>query len=160
MIPLPLTILFCEDDLSWRLAKELEEAFDNIFLDTAESVLSNTPADTDGLVLLLYLNKDTFLDNDIKDVIKNVMDKGIKHVLVHEKDFEKGGCNFSLIMKRTHTDLLNPPYSIYNNIAVDVYTPDVYQKVSLHLLLRKLGGRWVVDGEVNGGVDGGGGWWG
>jgi len=64
--------------------------------------------------------------------------KGIRIILVHEQDLDKGGCPFSLIIEKTSTELLDPPFKLFREIAIPLYTRDEYRTISLRLILQKM----------------------
>jgi len=93
-------------------------------------------------VLLLYLNNDIFLDKEQSktlEIVKMAKNKGICVILVHEQDIDKGGCPFSLIIEKTSTELLDPPFKLFREIAIPLYTRDEYRTISLRLILQKMG---------------------
>lgn len=100
-------------------------------------------------VLLLYLNSDTFLNNQadkLADVVKAAKEEGIDTILVHEQDIDRGSCPFSLIMENTPEELIYPPFNIFRDIAIPLYTRDEYRRISLRLILQKM----RVVGDANG----------
>jgi hypothetical protein len=92
-------------------------------------------------VLLLYLNKYISLDKESKtlEIVKMAKNKGISIILVHEQDIDKGGCPFSLIIEKTSTELLDPPFKLFREIAIPLYTRDEYRTISLRLILQRMG---------------------
>jgi hypothetical protein len=92
-------------------------------------------------VLLLYLNKYISLDKESKtlEIVKMSKNKGISIILVHEQDIDKGGCPFSLIIEKTSTELLDPPFKLFREIAIPLYTRDEYRTISLRLILQRMG---------------------
>ena len=59
---------------------------------------------------------------------------------MHENDKDKGGCSFNLIWDQTPPELLNPHYKLYDEIAVPLYSLNVYRQASLRLLVEKMVG--------------------
>ena len=55
-------------------------------------------------ILLLYLNKDVFLDegDTVKGIVQAAKDLKIDIVLVHEQDSQEGGCEFSQFFEYTY----------------------------------------------------------
>jgi len=64
--------------------------------------------------------------------------KGIDIILVHEQDIDNGGCPLSLVMENTPTELLDP-IQYFKVIAIPLYTRGEYRKISLRLILQKMG---------------------
>ena len=92
--------------------------------------------------MLVYLNEDTFCDNDdmLHVSVKHVMDRNIKIVLVHERNMQMGGCPFDEIITQTPQELINDPYNIFSqDIAISLYSETEYEHVSICQILRKLG---------------------
>ncbi len=101
---------------------------------------------------LLYLNKNTFqhkIDEDRNNcikMIKNCLASGIKIVLVQEKDPSKGGCDFDVFLSQAPKEIIKPPISLFNQIAIPLYTRKDYRKVSLKQILCKVGA--ISSGKV------------
>ena len=96
----------------------------------------------DKRVLLLYLNRNTFFNNqqdELLGVIKAAKKEGIDFILVHEHDTDKGSCPFGLIIENTPDELLYPPFNIFRDIAIPLYKRDEYRKISLRVILQKMG---------------------
>ena len=92
-------------------------------------------------VVLLYLDKDIFLEEDsvaTKAVLQAAIDMKIDIILVHEQDWDKGGCPFSLFLKQTPQDLIDPPYEIFKQIAIPLYSRPEYRQVSMRQILDKI----------------------
>eukprot|EP00593_Proboscia_inermis_P011761 CAMPEP_0171324768 /NCGR_PEP_ID=MMETSP0816-20121228/116392_1 /TAXON_ID=420281 /ORGANISM="Proboscia inermis, Strain CCAP1064/1" /LENGTH=322 /DNA_ID=CAMNT_0011823787 /DNA_START=139 /DNA_END=1104 /DNA_ORIENTATION=+ len=96
-------------------------------------------------VLLLYLNKHVFDDEKsgketrTSALVKRATDLGLKLVLVHEQDPEKGACPFNDFFHLTPSDLLNKPYNIYNTLAIPLHASLEHRRVSLRCILRSMG---------------------
>jgi len=142
-----LRILYCDENEGAKLVAEeaMEEASGNVSVSNIETVLhSSETFESEDVVLLLYLNENTFLDTGakVKELVKESLEQGINVVLVHEKDISKGGCEFDLLLSQTPQELQNPPYKLYKkDLAVPLYTLDAYRTVSLRLLLGKMKGK-------------------
>jgi hypothetical protein len=100
-------------------------------------------------VLLLYLNNDVSLGKESKtwEIVMMAKNEGICIILVHEQDIHKGGCPFSLIIEKTSTELLDPPFKLFREIAIPLYTRDEYRRISLRLILQKMGATTVRSGR-------------
>jgi len=90
--------------------------------------------------LLLYLNQDSFSDdeNKLADIVKAAKKQGIDTILVHEQDTIIGGCPFSSIIENTPSELKEPPFRIFKDIAIPLYRRDEYRKISMRLILQKM----------------------
>jgi len=97
------------------------------------------------LFFLLYLNQDTFEDNDqdesnLTRIIKLcIADAKTSIILVHEKDVSKGGCEFDEFFKHCPEELIKPPNNLFGDVAVPLYTTEEYRIVSLREILCKMG---------------------
>jgi len=87
------------------------------------------------------LNNGISLDKESKtlEIVKMAKNKDICIILVHEQDVGKGGCPFSLIIEKTSTELLDPPFKLFREIAIPLYTRDEYRTISLRLILQRMG---------------------
>lgn len=94
-----------------------------------------------GLYLLLYLNKDTFLDADEETArcVRAALKGGIRVVLIHEKDPERGGVPFRVFFANTPEDLMIR-HGLYNTVAVPLYSSPPYRAVSKILIRKAMGG--------------------
>jgi hypothetical protein len=100
-------------------------------------------------VMILYLNQEIFEDNtdELKGMLKRVIDKDIDIILLHELDPERKGCKFDHFFHQTPMELLEEPYKIYSrSIAVPLYGYDDYRELGLKRLLCKLGAKEVPKG--------------
>ena len=109
-------------------------------VDNASSELRQS-SDT-STVLLLYLNED-FFDDDGEGILRQVVqssleDPSIKVVLVHEQDVESGGCPFSYFFGRVPQYLIDPPYEIFKDIAIPLYSTEEYRVVSIRQIIRQF----------------------
>ena len=103
-------------------------------------------------VLLLYLNRDFFVDSEsvLREVVKSsIDDPNIKIVLVHEQDVAKGGCPFNLFFEQVPQVLIDPPYQIFNKeTAIPLYSNDEYRTVSLCQILHRFTTVKSMDNKV------------
>lgn len=139
----PLTLLYCKSNVgAFDVAKDIKEMYGNISLCDFEMDFQSEPDASEDLVLLLYLNDRTFSDTEsiVQQTVEFALKAKIKVVLVHEIDKDKGGCSFTSIWDQAPPELLNPPYKLYDEIAVPLYSLDVYRQASLRLLVKK----WLV----------------
>ena len=93
---------------------------------------------TDKKVMLLYLNKKTFQDDEgrLKEAVLYSLDNAINVVMVHEQDVNKGYCAFEQLFLQTPKELL--ARGLYNDIAIPLYRRKEYNAVSMRLLSKKL----------------------
>jgi len=128
------------------LKKAQDLFYDDVIINLVEEEessveLDNVPPPIEKQVLLLYLNNGISLDKESKtlEIVKMAKNKGIYIILVHEQDVDKGGCPFSLIIEKTSTEMLDPPFKLFREIAIPLYTRDEYRTISLRLILQKMG---------------------
>ena len=91
--------------------------------------------------LLLYLNQDFFknVEGALHHVIQSsIEDPNIAVILVHEQDVAKGACPFDLFFKQVPQNLIDPPYRIFNDIAIPLYSIKEYRIVSLREMMNRL----------------------
>lgn len=114
-----------------------DDAFDKS-IDTWQNLNTDTSADMANAVLLLYLNKHIFQNQDrkVSRFVKKALENNIKIIIVHEQDSSKGFCEFDQLICQTPADLL--ALGIYSDIAIPLYTTKEYRKVTLHLILEKM----------------------
>jgi len=92
----------------------------------------------ESAVLLLYLNKDTWVEQGevLERDVRAARKAGLKVVMVHENDKEKGGCEFREFFGTTPQELIDD--GIYSDIAIALHTPP-HRAVSLALVGKALG---------------------
>ena len=93
--------------------------------------------------LLIYLNKDAFLDTGgvTANMVHRAMDAKLPLVLCHEQDAALGGCPFSLLFEQAPDELLRR--RLFDTLAVQLHTPPFLRVVSLRLMLRSMGANKV-----------------
>lgn len=161
-----INILICEqNEGSLQLANELKSfvpayQMDSITIMNASTFsvedrqhhLENDIEITETLIakptsyFLLYLNKNTFVSEDpehglflTKMLQQSLEDSNVKLVLVHEKDVSKGACEFKEFYRSAPLTLINPPYNLFNEIAIPLYSMKEYREVGMKQLLLKMG---------------------
>ncbi len=132
------------DDIIYDLSGGTEAVIEhfNDDNDPMEEEVSHI-VDKERSALLLYLNQDAFFDEDdtVQDIIKTAMDMEIEVILVHEKDYSRGGCPFNQYFKQTPQELIDPPYELFNRrLAISLYSIEEYRCVSLYKIVKRLGG--------------------
>ena len=174
ILPRPL-ILWCSTG-NPGAAEFAEELVTSMASNGAAICVVNTMPDVQALkesgesaVMLLYLNKDTWveqgkvLERDVRAARK--LHSGLKMIMVHENEWEKGGCEFNDFIGTTPQELIND--GIYRSactlnrrndycsvrhvrradalcvpcgsgIAIALYTPP-HRAVSLALVAQALG---------------------
>ena len=60
--------------------------------------------------------------------------------MAHAQDPAHGGCPFGRFLDQTPRELQRPPYKLFDELAVPLYSSPVHRKISLRLLLTQLGG--------------------
>ena len=94
-------------------------------------------------ILLLYLNKELFSvdeggNGNLSDIVQSAMELKIDIVLVHENDTTRGGCPFSQFFDQTPQYLIDPPFELYRDLAIPMYTTPEYRAVSLRKIMDKI----------------------
>jgi hypothetical protein len=103
--------------------------------------------------LLLYLNKNTFEgraqdQHELTAIIQSCIDnKDIGIILVHEKDRLKGGCEFGDFFATAPEELIKPPYHLFRDIAIPLYSTEEYRIVSLRQILCKMGATVMTNSQ-------------
>ena len=93
------------------------------------------------VVFLLYLNDKTFLDagGAVARLVQAAMDRRIAVAMVHEQDPACGGVPFRNFFQQTPQVLLQPPYTLFDTVAVPLYPAPAHRTVSLRLILTSMG---------------------
>ena len=128
--------------LKREIADPVEDFDDDGLIDLSLPIVTKSkPA-----YLLLYLNEFTFDEyynsegeENVASTIESCLNCGIKVVLVHEQDRSMGGCEFNLFFEQAPQWLYNPPYNLFNELAVPLYSSQAYRIVSLKKICVKLG---------------------
>ena len=94
------------------------------------------------VAFLLHLNVDAFLDEhgEVAAAVKRALDSDVPVVMAHAQDPAHGGCPFGRFLDQTPRELQRPPYKLFDELAVPLYSSPVHRKTSLRLLLTQLGG--------------------
>ena len=121
-------------------------------IELSSSLGSSTKSQT---FMLLYLNDKTFTGSNeyitkLANVLKSCQtNDSVQLVLVQEKDLTKGGCDFGLFFSQAPQELINPPFTIFRDIAIPLYAIDIYRAISLKQILSKMG---ASERSPNGGL--------
>jgi len=109
-------------------------------LDIDETFEEENPLDKKQY-LLLYLDEDIFLDDDeeVYEIVRKAIMMNIDIVTVHEQDSALGACAFETFFGQTPSELIEPPFALYKDIAVPLFPDPEYRKVSIRQVLMKLG---------------------
>ena len=67
------------------------------------------------------------------------MDRRITIVSVHEQEASHGGVPFGNFFQQTPQVLQQPPYKLYDTMAVPLYTSEEHREVSLRQVLQRMG---------------------
>jgi len=142
-------LLVCEDNFGARRVAEeaksnLPQKSSSINVLDAKLVLDEASRDFKTLLdgntkyLLLYLDEDIFLDDDdeVSGLVRKALGLGIKILMIHELDFNRGACKFDIFFSQTPQDLIG---ALYKNIAVPLYPLSAYRQVSYRALLMHMG---------------------
>lgn len=115
------------------------------FLESDDTPLENKQ------FLMLYLDEDIFLDEDdeVYATVKAALKLNIEVVNVHELDSALGACSFETFFTQTPAELIEPPYTLYKDIAVPLYFLPEYRRVSLRQLLMKVGAHEIGKNPTN-----------
>ncbi len=107
---------------------------------------SSTIREKKSAQLLLYLNKYTFDQNDDESnkekliwVIETCLKNDIKVVLVYETEESLGACSFDLYLDQLPLTLKTPPFNLFNDLAIPLYSNAIYRDVSFKKICDKLG---------------------
>ena len=102
---------------------------------------SLTPAIKGRIVLLLYLTDRTFLDENgsVARLVQAAMDRRIVIAPVAEQEPSRGGVPFRNFFQQTPQVLQQPPYKLFDTLAVPLYSSQEHRKVSLRHVLRGMG---------------------
>ena len=112
----------------------------------AEHVLpqaTSDDSDTTEAVLLLYLNKDTFVDHngtDLAEQVRAARRDGVRVFMLHETSPERNGCSeFAHFFQTTPQDLIDG--GLFEALAVGMAAEPNLRKVSLAIAAKTLGAR-------------------
>jgi hypothetical protein len=104
------------------------------------------PALAKKSIFLLYLNEYTFDGGDGHEEIELPMiiqscvdDPNMTVVLIQEKEILKGGCTFDTIFTKAPQKLVNPPYNLFKDTVIPIYSMTEYRNVSLRKIYCKMG---------------------
>ena len=90
--------------------------------------------------MLVYLNTDTFRSTALVSLLKRAIENDIHVVMAHETDPAFGGCAFGAFFEACPKELQMAPYSLFNRLAIPLFSTPEHRRVSLRHLLRDLGG--------------------
>ncbi|EOD23669.1 hypothetical protein EMIHUDRAFT_239307 [Emiliania huxleyi CCMP1516] len=150
----PVTILVCRDNEgAVGIARALKTAAregrgstasaETVTIRDAEEALEGVNAAplSGHVVCLLYLNDKTFLDagGAVARLVQAAMDRRIAVAMVHEQDPTCGGVPFRNFFQQTPQVLLQPPYKLFDTVAVPLYPAPEHRTVSLRLALSSMG---------------------
>ena len=153
----PVTILVCRGNVGVLDLSELvktaagegrgstasAEAVTAVVIRDAEEALegANAAPLSGHVVFLLYLNDKTFLDAGgvVARLVQAAMDRRIAIAMVHEQDPICGGVPFRNFFQQTPQVLLQPPYKLFDTVAVPLYPAPAHRTVSLRLILTSMG---------------------
>ena len=103
---------------------------------------SCSPGHTEA-VLLLYLNKDTFVDRngaDLAEQVRAARRDGVRVFMLHETSPERDGCSeFAHFFQTTPQDLIDG--GLFDSLAIGMAAEPNLRKVSLAIAAKTLGAR-------------------
>ena len=67
------------------------------------------------------------------------MDRRIAIAMVHEQEPSCGGVPFRNFFQQTPQVLQQPPYKLFNTVAVPLYPAPEHREISLRLILKSMG---------------------
>eukprot|EP00316_Scyphosphaera_apsteinii_P003893 CAMPEP_0119341170 /NCGR_PEP_ID=MMETSP1333-20130426/101788_1 /TAXON_ID=418940 /ORGANISM="Scyphosphaera apsteinii, Strain RCC1455" /LENGTH=114 /DNA_ID=CAMNT_0007353073 /DNA_START=33 /DNA_END=374 /DNA_ORIENTATION=- len=97
---------------------------------------------------ILYLNKDTWTGDQgelLANTVREVIEKNVPIVMLHETDPDRGGCPFQTFFGTTPTDLIEQ-HGLYKALAITM-CPQPHRVVSLAIVLKALGAKENQKGE-------------
>ena len=104
---------------------------------------ASAQANTAVAVLLLYLNKDTFVDRNgaaLADQVRAARRDGVRVFMLHETSPEKDGCSeFAHFFQTTPQDLIDG--GLFDALAIGMAAEPNLRKVSLAIAAKALGAR-------------------
>ena len=150
----PVTILVCRDNEDADgIARELKNAAgegrgstasaETVTIRDAEEALegANAAPLSGHVVFLLYLNDKTFLDagGAVARLVQAAMDRRIAIAPIHEQEPARGGVPFRNFLQQTPQVLQQPPYKLFDTVAVPLFLAPEHRNVSLRLALSSMG---------------------
>jgi len=138
------SLLFSEhNSIAQEIAQEAAAMATNsnhIAVENVEDCLQRGLSGDRESFFLLYLNNQVFTDTGrmLEEQLTLALNAGIKIILVHETDFEIGGMKFDKVFALTPRELMAPPYNLYSDMAIKLYSSDEYREISLRLILCKM----------------------
>uniref|UniRef100_A0A7S3X392 Uncharacterized protein n=1 Tax=Emiliania huxleyi TaxID=2903 RepID=A0A7S3X392_EMIHU len=72
-------------------------------------------------------------------MVQTAMDRRIPIALVAEQEPSRGGCPFAQLLQQTPRVLQQPPYKLYDTLAVPLFPSMEHRRVSLRHILRSMG---------------------
>ena len=144
-----MKLLVCNENKgAWPVAVELmtasrenARAVEILVREAEQELRESSTLQPDETSMLLYLNADTFQDQDDKlsTIVRHAMDLNIRIVLVHEQDTRRGACAFRLLFDKTPKPLQLSPYRLFDTVAVPLYPSPEHRRLSLRLILGSMG---------------------
>merc|ERR550514_1853618 len=113
-----------------------------VIRDAEEALEGASAAPLSGhVVFLLYLNDKTFLDavGAVARLVQAAMDRRIAIAMVHEQDPIYGGVPVRNFFQQTPQVLLQPPYKLFDTVAVPLFPAPEHRKMSRRLVLSSMG---------------------
>ena len=150
-----MTILICDANVGARaVADEVRataarsSSSSTVRIEDAGAVLAAGATQPPGAVaLLIYLNERAFTDagGGVAVTVQRAMDARVPIALVHEQDEERGACVFARYFDLAPDVLQQPPYKLFDLVAVSLYPGADHRKISLRHVMRDLGAEPVAE---------------
>ena len=143
-----ITILTCDANVGARaVANEVRatavrtSSDSTVRIEEAGAVLAAGAAQPPGTVaLLIYLNERAFTDAGgvVTTTVQWAMDARMPIALVNEQDEERGACVFARYFELAPDVLQQPPYKLFDLVAVPLYPGADHRKIrsAIRLSLR------------------------
>ena len=143
-----ITILTCDANVGARaVANEVRatavrtSSDSTVRIEEAGAVLAAGAAQPPGTVaLLIYLNERAFTDAGgvVTATVLRAMDARMPIALVNEQDEERGACVFARYFELAPDVLQQPPYKLFDLVAVPLYPGADHRKIrsAIRLSLR------------------------
>ena len=126
---------------SWTTAISRARAAEQVKSEATSE--AGAQANTTETVLLLYLNKDTFVDRngaDLAEQVRAARRDGVRVFMLHETSPERDGCSeFAHFFQTTPQDLIDG--GLFDSLAIGMAAEPNLRKVSLAIAAKTLGAR-------------------
>jgi len=110
-------------------------------IEEAGAVLAADATPYCNAALLIYLNERAFTDAGgvVAATVQRAIDAKLPIALVHEQDAERGACVFARYFDQAPDVLQQPPYTLFDRMAVPLYLGAAHREISIRHVMRDLG---------------------